>query len=988
MTDAAGPSLDALPALHVPPLLPEPPRPPFPWLATAAPVLGAVVIWAITGSVVSLAFAALGPLVAVAAVLDARRTARRTRRRQLVDREEQLGRLRSEVARRHDLERARAWRRTPAARALTRRAPAWSPGLPEAIVVGSGAVASRVSIEGAPGEDPEALRLVAEAAVLAEAPVRVALEGGVGFVGELALARASARAAIVQVAEATDPSTCRVVGPPSWHWLAALPHRAATPDAAVLRLVEEEAEPDASDAVAHPIPTEARGDGAVEVEIAIAIARDAVSLPPGVRTVVEVTASRHALVHVTGTEARAIEPELLSEAEARSAAHRLARIADRAGVASGRAALPDSIGLGELPPPAGAAADRASLAATVGVGAGGPVAIDLVRGPHALVAGTSGSGKSELLVTWIAAMAARYAPDRVAFLLVDFKGGAAFEPVRGLPHVAGLVTDLDEDEAARAVESIRAELRHRERVLSTSGARGIVDLPGEVTLPRLVVVVDEFQAMIERFGQLGAVVADVASRGRSLGVHLILASQRPNGIVREQVSANCGIRVSLRVLDRADSVAVLGVDGAARLDPGRPGRALLDPGDGRAVEFHSARADRELIAGIAARHADAARPRRPWLDPLPPSIDLDDVDAVLGAGGGAGAGAGAPRRDERAGSAELLLGAADEPAAQRRIAVTWNPEVDGPLVVLGAPGSGRTALLEALATQVARRHGPAAVLRLEGPRSAIWDGLAILRRGAGVRLDADARTHAPRLVLVDDVDLKLAGWPDEHRLAALDALDELMRAGRGAGPAIALAAGRVAALGSAGRDVAATQVLLRHPSRADLVHAGGDGHLHRGEAPPGAGQWRGRAAQFLRADRRTDPAPRVEAAPFRLDAARPVAVASARPGADADSIGRVAPGMELVRLADGPDAARRALSSIEAGGAGVVVLGDADAWAANWSLAAAARARAELLVHGGGSELRALLRDAELPPLLDVDRDQCWRVRADRTTERAAWPPV
>jgi len=982
MTDAAATSFDALPPLQVPPLLPEPARAPFPWLATAAPVAGAVVIWAITGSVVSLAFAALGPLVALAALFDARRTSRRSRRRQLADREAELGRLRTEVARRHDLERAAAWRRTPAARGLAGRgAPAWASRLPETIVVGAGSIASRVSIEGVRGDDPDAIRLAADAALLADAPVSAALDGGIGFVGSPALARASARAAIIQVAEASGPTDCRIIGPShAWDWLAVLPHRASSPGGVVLRVLEAGAGRGGTEADAR-----ARAGTRDTAAAVIAIASDPSALPPGVRTVIEVTAPRHALVHVTGAESRAIEPELLSEAETTRAAERLAGIAARAGIDGGRAGPPDAIALsGLLPeadPAAEPAADRSSLAATVGVGSSGPVAIDLVTGPHALVAGTSGSGKSELLVAWIAAMAARYAPDRVAFLLVDFKGGAAFEPVRALPHAVGMVTDLDEDEAARAVESIRAELRHRERVLAGSGVRSIADLTDDVRLPRLVVVVDEFQAMIERFGELGAVVADVAARGRSLGVHLVLAAQRPNGVVREQVSANCGIRVSLRVLDRADSIAVLGVDSAAGLDPGRPGRALVDPGDGRVVEFQAALADQGTIAGIAAAHARSAPPRRPWLDPLPPSIELDDVDSVLGIG------AVDPRPGGPRGSAALLLGVADEPAAQRRVGVTWDPEVDGALVVLGAPGSGRTALLEALALQVVRRHGPESVLRLEGPRSAVWDALAALRRRASSRPQPNDEPPSPRLVLVDDVDLRFSGWPDEYRLAALETLGELMRAGRSGGAAFALAAGRTTALGPAFRDGGAVHVLLRHPTRGDLVHAGGDGRLHRDHAPPGAGQWRGRPAQFLRADRQAAPAARLEAPPLRLDAARPVAVASARPGADADSIGRIAE-VEPIRLADGPDAARRAQHAIESGAAGVVIVGDADAWTANWSLAAAVRSRAELVVHGGGLELRALVRDAGLPPLLDIDRDQCWRIGVDRTTERAAWPPA
>ncbi|WP_268891268.1 FtsK/SpoIIIE domain-containing protein, partial [Agromyces humi] len=257
---------------------------------------------------------------------------------------------------------------------------------------------------------------------------------------------------------------------------------------------------------------------------------------------------------------------------------------------------------------------RSTLRAPVGMAGGGPLELDLVeRGPHAIVAGTTGSGKSEFLLAWIAAMARDHQPDRVAFLLVDFKGGAAFEPVRELPHVVGVVTDLDEAEAERAVLSLRAELRHREAVLHAERARDIAELRPGVELSRLVIVVDEFQAMVERFPELGGVIADIAARGRSLGAHLILASQRPNGVVREQVTANCAIRISLRVMDTADSLAVVGSAAAASIGPETPGRGVVDPGDGRLVPFQSAIADPQTIESIRAAAASAPRPRRPWV---------------------------------------------------------------------------------------------------------------------------------------------------------------------------------------------------------------------------------------------------------------------------------------------------------------------------------------------------------------------------------------
>src|SRR5690606_26247863 len=143
-------------------------------------------------------------------------------------------------------------------------------------------------------------------------------------------------------------------------------------------------------------------------------------------------------------------------------------------------------------------------------------------------------------------------------------------------------TDLDPSAARRALESLRAELRHRERRLADAGVRAIDELtPGAEPLPRLVVIVDEFAAMIGDFADLHALFADIAARGRSLGVHLVLCTQRPAGVLRDSVMANCTLRISLRVNNAADSSAVIGTPDAAAL-PARPlGRAIVSVAGGR-----------------------------------------------------------------------------------------------------------------------------------------------------------------------------------------------------------------------------------------------------------------------------------------------------------------------------------------------------------------------------------------------------------------------
>ncbi len=252
--------------------------------------------------------------------------------------------------------------------------------------------------------------------------------------------------------------------------------------------------------------------------------------------------------------------------------------------------MPQAVSLAELlPSPDGhgvatvwGGGDRRSLHCPLGVDERGPVGIDLVKdGPHALVAGTTGAGKSELLRTLVASAALESGPELLSFLLIDFKGGGAFDAVQGLPHVAAVVTDLDAGEAGRALRSLRAELRSREHRLRAAGVSDVADLPlgsGE-PMPRLVVMVDEFAVLADELPDFLDGLVDIARLGRSLGVHLVLATQRPAGVVTGQIRANTNLRICLRVQDAADSTDVLGRADAANL-PRIPGRALMQRGDG------------------------------------------------------------------------------------------------------------------------------------------------------------------------------------------------------------------------------------------------------------------------------------------------------------------------------------------------------------------------------------------------------------------------
>ena len=956
--------------LILPPHPPEPPTPGFPWIAAIAPAGGAVVLWAITGSALSLVFAALGPVVAVASVLDARRQGRRMQRKGAAERVERLASLRASIAARHEHERTAAWRRVaPARRILDDRPPLdWRDGDPGQLVLGRGTTRSIVRVEGPPADDDDR-ELLDDAARLGGAPVLAPAAGGIGVVGPAALARSAARAVVVQVAHRCRPGVVAIAVPPApeWAWATGLPHQRGP---SVVRLLDATlGMDDAWGASPHDA-------------IVIAVAETVDGLPIGLETVVVVASPARAIVRrrSEGHGGRAIVPSLASLAEAGALASRLTMAGDREGVAP-HAALPAAVPFDALAQPTRRPDSRDSLRAAVGAVAGGQLVLDLATlGPHAIVAGTTGSGKSEFLLAWIAALADGHPPDRVSFLLVDFKGGAAFEPVRGLPHVTGIVTDLDEGEAERAVLSLRAELRHREEVLRAERVREISELAPHVDLPRLVLVVDEFQAMIERFPELGAVVADVAARGRSLGVHLVLASQRPNGIVREQVTANCAIRVSLRVMQAADSVAVVGSDEAASIDAETPGRGVVDAGDGRPVLFQSARVDPEAIDRLLRRSAGLRAVRRPWVGPLPDRISPVDLDLAA--------------RSSRVAAGSLVIGLVDEPDRQRHGLAAWNPGADGHLLVVGAPGSGRSSALATVA-RAAESAAAGPVVRIDGSASAQWDAvcaaLGAMRRGDG-----------PGVVAIDDLDTRFRDWPDDHRQAAQGMVEALLREGRGRGVAVVATAASAHRLGSAIRELFGSTVVLRHPSRSDLVQAGGLGALWRADDPPGRGQWRGRRIQLVDPHRAVADAPTGAALPdagvgngtatdpaarLALDGGGTWAIVTASPRTDAAALRSM--GHEPVVLdALADPRVRAAISgSTERATGPRVVIGDADAWMANWALAAAMREDATVIVHGGPREYRVLVRDATLPPLLDDPVAQCWVLAPGGAPRRSQWPP-
>ncbi|HYR62823.1 MAG TPA: FtsK/SpoIIIE domain-containing protein [Actinomycetota bacterium] len=231
-----------------------------------------------------------------------------------------------------------------------------------------------------------------------------------------------------------------------------------------------------------------------------------------------------------------------------------------------------------------------ALEVPIGVSDSGEVVTLALRrdGPHGLIAGTTGAGKSELLQSILAGLAVHNPPDVVSFLLVDYKGGAAFGDLATLPHTVGLVTDLDERLAARALVSLNAELRRREHILRQAGVADIAQFerqcraraggPTPQPLPNLVIVVDEFATIAQELPGFVDTLIDVAQRGRSLGVHLLLATQSPGGVVGPRLQANINYWMCLRVSLDAESTAMIGTNDAALIPVNAPGRAYLKVG--------------------------------------------------------------------------------------------------------------------------------------------------------------------------------------------------------------------------------------------------------------------------------------------------------------------------------------------------------------------------------------------------------------------------
>ncbi|KES07971.1 cell division protein FtsK [Streptomyces toyocaensis] len=408
-----------------------------------------------------------------------------------------------------------------------------------------------------------------------------------------------------------------------------------------------------------------------------------------------------------------------------------------------------------MPDPAGTDIERiwraggSTTAAPVGIAADGPFVLDIRRdGPHALVAGTTGAGKSELLQTIITSLAVANRPDALNYVLIDYKGGSAFMDCARLPHTVGMVSDLDAHLTERALASLAAELHRREKILFDAAAKDIEDYndtrklrPELEPMPRLVLVIDEFASLVAELPDFIAGLVDIARRGRSLGVHLVLATQRPAGVVSADIRANTNLRIALRVTDASESIDVIEAPDSGAIAKSTPGRMYVRSGAQSLVGVQSARIggrrpatggtgpkatllplpptaygrplpkraeaedDGTMVTDLAvlvdavrdgARRMGFGEQRSPWLPPLSEHVTLDELAAF----------GGQPAETGPTDVAPIPYGLIDLPAKQSRTPLSLDLVHGEHTMLLGGARSGRSTALRTLAGSLARGTSP------------------------------------------------------------------------------------------------------------------------------------------------------------------------------------------------------------------------------------------------------------------------------------------
>lgn len=383
---------------------------------------------------------------------------------------------------------------------------------------------------------------------------------------------------------------------------------------------------------------------------------------------------------------------------------------------------------------------------------GAPFILDLHEknhGPHGLIAGMTGSGKSELIMTLILSLAVKYHPYDVAFVLIDFKGGGMAKAFASLPHTVGIITNLDGNEVKRSLASINSELRKRQQAFAAASSltgESNIDIykyqqlykSGAVSepIPHLFIISDEFAELKAQYPDFMAQLISAARIGRSLGVHLILATQKPAGVVDDQIWSNSKFRICLKVQDRNDSMDVIKRPDAAELNV--TGRFFLQVGYNELFETGQSawsgapyfpadrpqsKADDALIVVDHLGHQllSVSPDRAPglvkqtgkqidsvvrylcktaetqnislpalWRPALPDSIGIHEITDTI---------------DYRS-ALSVLCGMVDDPDNQDQYPLVVDMIRDGNVLIYGISGSGRTTFLSTIIYQLITHYSP------------------------------------------------------------------------------------------------------------------------------------------------------------------------------------------------------------------------------------------------------------------------------------------
>ena len=966
-------------ALEPPTRKPPPPPARFSLAAILAPLLMAGVLVAVMRDLRFALLAALSPILAIGSTVEQKRRRTKDIAEADAEFAAGLQKFRTDLAASAAAERERRRELAPDPAATLRRAALpttrlWQrrSGSVDFLVLhaGTGHVAWQPDLDSAAGRrlDDE-VKEVLDSAVLPGAPVEVDLTaaGVVGIVGDREGALAVARSLLAQATTHCGPADltvgvcCDTGREDDWAWTGWLPHvrrlgdgsggqwvstdRSRSeamlrtlrdgiethPTPAVLLLIDSDVLTEGRDAPARSLLGHGRPLGQSLVErpgtqvSGIVLAATEEQLPAACTTVVHVGRDAAGTVTRPGDLTSVDDVVLagISVPTAQRCAADLARFDDPelsvpGGALPGLVRLPPLLDLEEV----SAAAIRSSwssssrISTPLGVTEDGVFEIDLVRdGPHGLVGGTTGSGKSEFLRSLVAGLAARNDPTRLTFILIDFKGGAAFKTCERLPHTIGTVSNLDEQLADRALTALEAELRYRQQVFAAAGD-GIDNLDAYLAtdppepMPRLLLVVDEFAMLAKDYPDVLKSLVSVAAVGRTLGVHMILATQRPAGVVNDDILANTNLRVALRVQSRDDSANVIGVPAAASIGRTQWGRAYVKLGQDDITPIQTA-----LVTGRAEAQTSKlvdVHPTRLGVVDQPPSgdpavdedapTDLDLlIDAVVAANTELGYAAPRPVWPEPLGSRVALaatrpgddeavpvvgglagtvveIALADDPEGQRQVPVGWDL-ARGNLMLLGIPGSGTSTTLASVALTLADTYRPdeldLLVLDLGArdlaPLADLPHTAAYVGSGSGareqqvrflkhVRQELDRRRSVPgphrrTVILVDGLGVLKDEYDDFEGLKLLEGLYRVYADGPEAQMWVAVATARSKVVPTALEEVTTQRWLFRLADAYDYSAAGVPSRL----APPAVPGRCVLAETHLHAHVATPPGPLTEA---------------------------------------------------------------------------------------------------------------------------------